>query len=87
MWEYLGGEIADKDEDARSTMMDLHHWERSTTPAKMDSAINVILRYKLLDILSGVLDLQKHPNRMIIPQVVLGELPTRVQQANFNISG
>ena len=86
VWEYLGGGIGEKPEDARSTMMDLHYWEKSTTPAKMDSAVHVLLRYKLLDILSGVLDLEKHPNRVIIPQVVLGgQLPTRLQQVKLCI--
>ena len=83
VWEYLGGAILNPDEDARLTMMDMDHWEKITTPMKMDSAINVLLRYKLLDILSGVMDPGQHPNRVIIPQVALSELPTRVQQVKL----
>lgn len=82
VWEYLGGTITDKDEDTRSTMMDMNYWEKCTTPTKMDSAVHVLLRYKLLDILSGVLDLEKHPSRVQVPQVALPMLPTRVQQVN-----
>src|ERR1700677_2671510 len=83
VWEYLGGAILNQDEDARLTMMDMDHWEKITTPTKMDSAVNVLLRYKLLDILSGVMDLGQHPNRVIIPQVALSGLPTRVQQVKL----
>ena len=83
MWEYLDGVIVNQDEDARSTMMDMDHWEKIITPMKMDSAVNILLWYKLLDILSGVMDLGQHPNSVIIPQVALSGLPTRVQQVKL----
>lgn len=48
----------------------------------MDSAVHVLLRYKLLDILSGVLDVATHPARQTISQVPMTNLPTKVQHVS-----
>jgi hypothetical protein len=62
-------------------MLSLERWENST-PTRMESAVNVLLRYKLLDILSGVLDVPTHPDRHATPQVSIPNLPTRVHQVS-----
>ena len=57
IWEYLGCPLQNVDVNAQSNMLNLDHWEHST-PASRESAVHVLLHYKLLDILSGVLDVK-----------------------------
>ena len=85
IWEYLGCQLGNQNVDARSNMLNLDHWENSTL-ATMESAVHVLLRYKLLDILSGVLDVETHPGRHTIPQVPIPNLPLRVQQVYTSIT-
>ena len=65
-------------------MLNLDQWDNST-PATMESAVNVLLRYKLLDILSGVLDIEAHPDKQTMSQVPMSNLPYKVQQVRTSI--
>lgn len=85
IWEFLGCQRGNHSVDARSTMLNLDHWDNST-PATMESAVHVLLRYKLLDILSGVLEIETHPARQTISQVPMSNLPGRVQQVCTSIA-
>jgi len=80
-WDYLrvGGE---QDDSARQSLMDIHRWDSSTTAAKMDYAVHVLLRYKLLDVLSNVLGCEKHPLRKTQRKLNV-ELPNRVERVRF----
>jgi hypothetical protein len=66
-------------------MLNLDHWDNST-PATMESAVHVLLRYKLLDILSGVLEIETHPDKQTISQVPMSNLPHKVQQVCTSIA-
>lgn len=83
-WDYLrvGG---DEDDSARDSLLDIHRWDSSTTAAKMDFAIHVLLRYRFMDVVANVLGCDKHPLRKIQTKVHV-ELPTRVEQVYFMIS-
>jgi hypothetical protein len=79
-WEYLGG--AKDQSKARETILNLDHWDRVTTPNKMDFAVHVLLRYRLLDILANVLGCEIHSQKKVFAQVPHPPLPTRVDQVN-----
>ena len=66
-------------------MLNLDHWDNST-PATMESAVHVLLRYKLLDILSGVLEIETHPDKHTMSQVLMSNLPHKVQQVCTSIA-
>ena len=66
-------------------MLNLDHWDNST-PATMESAVHVLLRYKLLDILSGVLEIETHPDKHTMSQVPMSNLPHKVQQVCTSIA-
>src|ERR1700675_3793713 len=72
-WEYLGGMMSQ--EDARSAVLDVDHWEGYTTPSRMDFATHVLIRYRLLDILANVLGCDKHPERRICPKIPPPRMP------------
>ena len=82
IWEYLGCPEGNAGRDVRSNMLNLEHWELST-PSRMESAIHVLLRYKLLDILSGVLGIDTHPGKQTVSQVSMPHLPARVHKVGF----
>jgi hypothetical protein len=65
--------------------MDVDHWQGCTSAPKLDFAVQVLLRYKLMDILANVLDCQRHPNRRVTPQSALPHLPQRMEQVRYLI--
>jgi hypothetical protein len=63
-------------------MLDLDYWDKCTTPARMDSAVHVLLRYRLLDVLAGVLGCETHPEKKVFGHLPLVNLPGRVEQVS-----
>jgi hypothetical protein len=63
-------------------MMDSDYWGHCTTPAKLDFGVQVLLRYRLLDILANVLDVPAHADRRNTPQVTHPRLHQRIEQAS-----
>lgn len=79
-WEFLGG---DSDEQVtRESLLNYDYWNGRTTPAKLEFAVNVLLRYWLLNILANVLGCPQHPQHVVAPQVSLTQLPKRVQEVS-----
>lgn len=79
-WDYL--RVGGEDNSARESLLDIHRWDSATSAAKMDFAVHVLLRYRLLDVVSNVLGCEKHPLRKTYSKVNV-ELPTRVEQVSF----
>jgi hypothetical protein len=80
VWEYLGGPNIVT--DPRMTVLNLPYWDKCTTPARMDVAVHVLLRYRLLDILADVLGCEKHPEKKLFAQLPLPSLPNRVESVS-----
>ena len=81
-WEYLGGGHNDVN-TAHDMILDSEHWDHCTTPPKIDFAVQVLLKYKLLDILANVLGCEAHPERKIYGQVPYPKLPNRMEKVSY----
>lgn len=81
-WEYLGGGD-NGDNTARDLILDSDHWDHCTTPPRIDFAVQVLLKYKLLDILANVLGCAPHPGRKIYGQVPYPKLPNRMEKVRY----
>ena len=82
-WEYLGS--TGSEAVTRRNIMNSDHWDHCTTPVKLDFAVQVLLHYRLLDILTTVLDLPIHPDRRNARQVYHPRLPNRIEQVSREI--
>lgn len=63
---YLGGPLQ-ASSDARSAVLDVGYWQKQDI-ADMDGAMQVLSRYRLLDIFADVINIPKHPSvRVVAP--------------------
>ena len=65
-WNYLGGNKAKN--EARSTILDLNKYQQSQSN-QIDSAVDGLMGYRLIDILANVLNCEKNPTRQSSPTV------------------
>jgi hypothetical protein len=79
-WLYFGGRGEDIQQDAREHLYDLNFWRQRGSPSNLETAAQVLFRYRLLDILSSVLGAPKHQSWVAVHSIPPPELSERLDR-------